>query len=393
MNTTKRKILYITGTRADYGLMKSVLGAIENHPHLNLEIIATGMHLMLEFGMTINEIKKDTFKIHEIDASYGKDDKESMANFVGKFIQLLTGKVNEIKPDMILLLGDRGEMLAGAIVGAYLTIPVAHLHGGEVTSTVDDFARHAITKLAHIHLPATELSAKRIILMGEESWRIHVVGAPGLDLILNEKLPSKEEVCENLSLDPKKPIFLAIQHPVTLEIEQAEKQMRETMEAIAHLKQQTVVIYPNADAGGRKMIEVIKEYDKYPFVKIFKSIPHIEYLSLMKMSSVMVGNSSSGIIEAPSFQLPVVNIGTRQEGRERSDNVIDVDHCKEEIINAINKAMSDPIFTGKVKKCKNPYGDGKTGERVANILNRIKIDKQLLQKKQAFEVVTEKIER
>jgi len=306
-----------------------------------------------------------------------------MANFVGKFIQLLTDKVKKIKPDIILLLGDRAEMLAGAIVGTYLTIPVAHIHGGDISSTVDEIVRHAITKLAHIHFPATEKSAERIIKMGEESWRVHVVGAPGLDLIVNEKLLSKEEICKNLSLDPKKPIFLVIQHPVTMEIEQAEKQMRETMEAITHLKQQTVVVYPNADAGGRKMVEVIKEYEKYPFIKLFKNIPHKEYLSLMKYAAVMIGNSSSGIVEAPSFKLPVVNIGTRQEGRERANNIIDADYDKEEIKKAIKKALS-PEFKEKVKKCKNPYGDGKTGERVANILDKIKIDNRLLQKKQVF---------
>ena len=381
----KRKIFYITGTRADYGLMKSVLKEIEKHPKLELDIVVTGMHLMPEFGMTVKEIKRDGFEIHEIDATYENDSKESMANFIGKFTQLLTKKVKDINPDIILLLGDRGEMVAGAIVGAYLTIPVAHLHGGEVTSTIDGLARHAITKLAHIHLPATELSAKRIILMGEESWRVHVIGAPGLDLILNEKLLSKEEICNNLSVVPKKPIFLVIQHPVTMEIEQTEKQMRETMEAITHLKQQTVVVYPNADAGGRRMIKVINEYVEYPFIKIFKSIPHKEYLSLMKIANVMVGNSSSGIIEAPSFRLPVVNIGTRQEGRERSDNVIDVNYSKKEIISAINKAMYDTMFIKKVKECENPYGDGKSGKRVANVLDKIKMDNRLLQKRQIFE--------
>lgn len=380
MNMERRKILYITGTRADYGLMKPVLRAVGNHPCLNLEIIATGMHLMPGFGMTVNEIKKGGFKIHEIDATYEKDDKESMANFIGKFIQLLTKKIKEIRSDIILLLGDRGEMLAGAIVGAYLTIPVAHLHGGEITSTVDEFSRHAITKLAHIHLPATELSAKRIMMMAEESWRVHVVGAPGLDLILNEKLASREEICKKLSLDPKRTIFLVVQHPVTMEIEHAEKQMRETMEAMNDLKQQTVVVYPNADAGGRKMITVIEEYKKYPFIKIYKNLEHNLFLGLMNIANVMVGNSSSGIIEAASFHLPVVNIGTRQEGRERSDNVIDVNYNKKEIIKAINKAMYDQIFIEKVKKCKNPYGDGKTGERVANILDKIKIDERLVKK-------------
>jgi UDP-hydrolysing UDP-N-acetyl-D-glucosamine 2-epimerase len=380
----KRKILYITGTRADYGLMRFVLREIEEHPKLELEIVATGMHLMEEFGMTVEEVEKDGFKIHEIDATYENDNKESIANFIGKFIQLLTKKVKEIKPDIILLLGDRGEMLAGSIVGAYLTIPIAHLHGGEITSTVDEFARHAITKLAHIHLPATELSAKRIILMGEESWRVHVVGAPGLDLILNENLIEPMELAKKYNLDLSEPIILVVQHPVTTEVEDAPNQIRETLEAFSELKYQTVLVYPNADAGGRKMIEVIKEYEKYPFIRAFKSIPHKEYLSLMRIASVLIGNSSSGIIEAPSFSLPAVNIGSRQEGRQRAENVIDVDYDKEQIKAAITKALHDEDFREEVKNCKNPYGDGKAGVRIADILSKIKIDKKLLQKRLAY---------
>jgi len=380
----KRKILYITGTRADYGLMQSVLREIEKRPKLELELIVTGMHTMPEFGMTINEIKKDGFKIHEIDATYKKDNKESMANFVGEFIQLLTKKANEITPDLILLLGDRGEMLAGAIVGAYLAIPVAHLHGGEITSTVDEFSRHAITKLAHIHLPATEKSAERIIKMGEDPSNIFIVGAPGLDSILNETLIEPAELSKKYNLDLSKPIFLMVQHPVTTEVRDAREHIRETLEAIVWLRHQTILIYPNADAGSRAMIEVIKEYEKYPVIKAFKSIPHKEYLSLMKIASVMVGNSSSGIIEAPSFGLPVVNIGSRQEGRERAENVIDVDYDKEQIETAIKKALDDENFKEKVKNCKSPYGDGKAGVRIADILSRIKIDKKLLQKRLTY---------
>jgi len=377
----KRKILYITGTRADYGLMKSVLREIENHPKLELEVIATGMHLMPEFGMTINEIKKDGFKIHEIAATYEQDNKQSMANFVGKFIQLLTDKVKKIKPDIIMVLGDRGEMLAGAIVGTYLTIPVAHIHGGDISSTVDEIVRHAITKLAHIHFPATEKSAERIIKMGEDPSNVFVVGAPGLDKILNENLIEPTKLSEKYNLDLSEPILLVIQHPVTTEVEDAPTQIRETLEAISELRYQTILIYPNADAGGRNMIKVIKEYEKYPFIKIFKNIPYKEYLSLMNIVGVMVGNSSSGIIEAPSFGLPVVNIGTRQEGRQRAENVIDVDYDKEEIKAAIKKALYDEDFKEKVKNCKNPYGDGKAGVRIADILSKIKIDKKLLQKK------------
>lgn len=376
----KRKILYVTGTRADYGLMKSVLRAIDKHPKLELTIVVTGMHLMEEFGSTVEEVKKDGFEIHEIDATYEKDNNESMANFIGKFIQLLTKKVTEIKPDIILLLGDRGEMLAGAIVGTYLTIPIAHLAGGDITSTVDEHARHAITKLAHIHFPATEKSAERLIKMGEDPSNIFVVGAPGLDSILNEELIEPQKIAKHYKLELSKPILLAIQHPTT-EVEDASDQIHETLEAILELKHQTVLIYPNADAGGRRMIEVIK---KYPFIKAFKSIPHKEYLSLMKMASVLTGNSSSGIIEAPSFGLPVVNIGSRQEGRERAENVIDVDYNKEQIKAAIKKALYDEDFKEKVKNCKNPYGDGKAGVRIADVLNKIKIDKTLLQKKLTY---------
>ena len=364
--------------------MKSVLRGINKHLKLELEIVVTGMHLMEEFGMSINEIKKDGFKINEINATYENDSKESMTNFIGKFIQLLTKKVKEIKPDIILLLGDRGEMLAGAIIGAYLTIPVAHIHGGEITSTVDEFSRHAITKLAHIHFPATETSAERIIKMGEDPSSIFVVGAPGLDIILNEELIEPTDLAEKYDLDLSKPILMMVQHPVTTEVDDAPHQIREALEAILGLKYQSILIYPNADAGGRKMIEVIKEYEKYPFIKTFKSIPHKKYLSLMKIASVMIGNSSSGIIEAPSFSLPVVNIGSRQEGRQRAENVLDVGYDKEEIKVAIKTAIYDVNFKEKVKNCKNPYGDGKAGVRITDILSRIKIDKKLLQKKLTY---------
>ncbi|MCG2825209.1 MAG: UDP-N-acetylglucosamine 2-epimerase [Thermoplasmatales archaeon] len=377
----KRKIVYITGTRADYGLMRPVLNAIKNHPKLDLALIVTGMHLMPEFGKTIKEIEKDDFDLYKIKETYEKDDKASMARFVGRCINKFVDAFNHVHPDIILLLGDRGEMLAGAIAGAYMNIPVVHISGGDVSGTVDEPVRHAITKLSHIHFPATKKSAERIIRMGEEKWRVHVVGAPGLDTILNEKMIKPKEIAEKYNLDLSKPIVLMIQHPVTTESDDAPKQIKQTLEAIVSLKHQTILIYPNADAGGRKMIKVIKEYEKYPFIKAFKSLPHKEYLSLMKIVDVMLGNSSSGIIEAPSFHLPVINIGSRQEGRERAGNVIDVGYSKNEIIKAIKKALYDKKFKEKVKKCKSPYGDGKADERIVKILSELKIDKKLLQKR------------
>ncbi len=313
----KRKILYISGTRADYGLMRETLFSIRKHPKLKLEIVVTGMHLMPKFGKTIKEIQKDGFQIHRVDTVYKRDNKESMSHFIGEFVLKLTKLVKKIKPDIILVLGDRAEMLGGAIVGAYLAIPVVHIHGGDVTTTVDEFSRHAITKLAHIHFAATPKSAERIIKMGEDRWRVFVVGAPGLDSILNKKLLFRKEIEKKYNLNFSKPILLVLQHPVTMETEDAPRQIRETMEVIKALGFQTIVIYPNADAGGRKMIKVIEKYRKYPFIQIHKNITRNDYLSLMKTATVMVGNSSSGIIETPLFHLPVVNIGKREEKREK----------------------------------------------------------------------------
>ena len=376
MSKGLKKILYISGTRADYGLMRETLLTINKTPGLELEIVVTGMHLMPEFGQTIAEIKKDNFKIHELKATYKRDDKGSMLEFIGEFLLMLLKKIKEIKPDFILILGDRAEALAGAIAGSYLAIPVLHIHGGDVSATVDEMVRHAITKLSHLHFAATKKSAERLIKMGEDPWRVFVVGAPGLDSILNQKLLSPEEVAAKYKLNLERPILLVLQHPVTTEVEYAGKQMRETMEAIKEIALQTVVIYPNADAGGRKMIEVINRYKNNSFIQVHKNLPRLDYLSLMRIASVMIGNSSSGIIEAPSFGLPVVNIGEREKERERVESAINVGYNKK----AIKKAIGHKKFIKKAKKHKNIYGDGRTGMKICRILNRVKINDRLLKK-------------
>ncbi|NPV50424.1 MAG: UDP-N-acetylglucosamine 2-epimerase (hydrolyzing) [Candidatus Methanofastidiosum sp.] len=374
----KRKILYITGSRADYGLMQSVLKKIDSHPNLELEIIVTGMHIMKEFGMTINEIKKDNFKMRVIESIYEKDNKESMAIFIGDLIKKLVEAINKIKPDFILLLGDRSEMLAGAIVGAYLSIPVAHIHGGEITGNIDESARHAITKLSNIHFAATEKSAERIIRMGENPKYVFIVGAPGLDDILNNQLIESELISSKYGLELSKPLILVIQHPVTSEIKDTSTQIRETLNAISELNYQTIVIYPNCDAGGRKIIDVIKKYKNNNKIKIYENIPRNDYLAILKTASVIVGNSSSAIIEAPSFKIPVINIGSRQKNRERSKHIIDTDHNKESIKNAIIYVLENNDFKESMKYIRNPYGDGKSGDRIVKILSEIYINNDLL---------------
>ena len=380
----RRKILYVSGSRADYGLMRSVLFRINNHPDMELHIAATGMHLMPEFGNTINEIRQDGYTFHRIDVTYAQDTKESMALFIGGFIQKFADLVRIIRPDFILLLGDRGEMLGGAIVGAYLGVPLVHIHGGEVTSTVDEFARHAITKLSHIHLPATEESAQRIIKMGEDPRYVFVVGAPGLDEILKVQPASVKEIADHYTIDPSIPLILVLQHPVPLEPGDPAFQMNETLTAVCGFPHQIFIIYPNADAGGRAMIDVIKRYASTKNIRAFQSIEHRDFLQLLKISSVIVGNSSAGIIEAPSFGVPAINIGTRQNGRQKGENVIDAGYNSHEIVTAINRVLYDEAFKRKVKTAINPYGDGNSSKKIVEILKKIVITPDLLQKRMRY---------
>lgn len=380
-----RKIAVITGTRAEYGIFKPVLNAIQNSDQLQLSLIVTGMHLLEEFGCTVKEIENDGFTIDAtIPGLYSKDSTLDMAQSVGNAIVDISAVLDSICPDVLLILGDRGEMLAGAVAATYLAVVVAHIHGGEISGSVDGVVRHAITKLAHIHFPATEKSASRIVKMGEDSQNVFVVGAPGLDTIMQEKLVPPETLAQKYSIDITAPVILVVQHPVVYE-DHAETQMKELMEAVSAFGIQTVVIYPNADAGGRKMIQVINQYESRPYIKLFKSMSHKDFITLMAHAQVMVGNSSSGIIEAPAFGLPVVNIGTRQKERERAENVIDVGHDREDIKKALTQALYNEEFRKKASSCQNPYGDGRASERIAAILSEIPLD-NLMPKRLVYEI-------
>lgn len=380
----QRHIVYITGTRADFGLMKNVLHKINDNPELKLSVIVTGMHLMDEFGNSLKEVEKEKFALYKINATYKSDDKASMAEFAAGCLRGCAEIFKKIKPDILLVIGDRAESLAASVAAAYMKIPIVHIHGGDKSATIDEPVRHAITKLANIHLAATRFSANRIEKMGEERWRIFVVGAPSIDSILNSEIADKKTVEKGLNVDFGKPTIIVLQHP-SFDAENAGKQMTETMEAIRELGEQAVVIYPNADAGGRKIIDVIGKYRKHRKIKIFKNLEHSIFLGLMKNASLMIGNSSCGIIEAPSFNLPVVNIGERQYGRDRCSNVIDADYDRKQIVNAVKKALYDKEFIKEIKGCKNIYGDGKTAERIAKILSEIKIGSKLLQKRLTYE--------
>jgi UDP-N-acetylglucosamine 2-epimerase (non-hydrolysing)/GDP/UDP-N,N'-diacetylbacillosamine 2-epimerase (hydrolysing) len=339
------------------------------------------MHLLPEFGRSVVEIIQDGFVIDAEIEMYTST--ELSAEGIGKGIIRLAEVIDNIKWDITLILGDRIEVLAAAITSALRNIPVAHIHGGEKTNSghIDELSRHAITKFSHIHFVATQEAANRVKKLGEEAWRVHVVGAPGLDVILHQPIISREELYTTLKLSMDKPVIVVLQHSVSIEQDEAEYQMRETMEAvIKHTGCQVVAIYPNSDPGSVGIIKVLEEYKAYPDIHVYKNLSRRLFIGLLNNAAVMVGNSSSGIIEAPSFKLPVVNVGSRNRGREHTDNVIFVENDKNAISEAINIALFDNKFKEKVKRCKNPYGDGYASQRIVNILADVVLDRHLLRK-------------
>lgn len=379
----KRRIAVLTGTRAEFGILRPVIDAIIKHPKLELQLIVTGMHLSKKHGYTVKEIISYGYKVDaKVKMNLKADNGLSMAQAVGTGILGLSKSLSALKPDIFLVLGDRMEALAGTIAAAYMNIPIAHIHGGDASRAgLDESVRHAITKFSHIHFPATNKSAERIKKLGENKNNIFVIGAPGLDTILNVSLLDRTELESFLKIKLEKEFLLLVQHPVTTQINKAEDQIKETIEAVKQTNLQTIIIYPNSDAGGRRIIAVIEENLKNSKQKLFgfRSLPHKVYLSLMNYCSALIGNSSSGIIESSSFKIPVVNIGIRQEGRERSTNVIDCSSNKNDIIRALKFAKSVK-FKQELSVCKNPYGDGSAGKKIANILSSIMIDENLLQK-------------
>lgn len=378
----KRKIAVVTGSRATYGYSRPVMRLIQRSEKLELVLIVTGMHLLKEYGLSVNEIMSDGFPIAaRVDMMIGGDTASCWARSLGVEMQGLAQVFSMIEPDMILAEGDRGEQLAAVVAGAYMNIPVAHIQSGDVSGHIDGSARHAMTKLAHIHFPACADSAKRVERMGEEPWRIFNVGAPQLDEFVQGKRYTKEELENILNISLAEPTILVIQHPILIEVSHAGDQMTETMGAIKELGKQTIIVYPNVDAGGEEIIKIIKKYEQIPFVHAYKNIDRLAFLSLLRHIAVLAGNSSCGILEAPTVKLAAVNIGNRQYGRMQANNVINVSHERNQIIQAIQQALSDEQFKERLSQCVNPYGDGHSAARIVKVLEDIELGTKLLDKK------------
>jgi len=384
-----KRICVVTGTRSEYGILRLLLKKILKSKKLELILVVTGMHLLKKFGNTISQIIEDKIPISKKIPMYIENDDNEMnlGKAVGNVIKTFTEVFFELKPDLLLILGDRYEPFAAVIAASTLSIPIAHIHGGDnvFRGQIDEQIRHAITKFAHIHFPATQKSAKRIELMGEEKWRIHMVGSPSIDMIYQEKLLNKLEICKKFNLDSKKPLILCIQHPYVFESKQAGDQMRNTLNILKEMGLQTIIVYPNNDPGFELIIKEIETSRKYNNFKIYKNLDRTDYLSLLKNSNLLIGNSSSGIIETPIFKLSTINIGDRNRGRETAENVINIPSNYRKIKEAVKLALSDD-FKKSCEKAKNPYGDGNASERIVKILENLKIDKNLLIKKLTYDI-------
>lgn len=383
----KKTIGIYSATRSDYGLLSPIIKAIKKHPKLDYQLFVTGSHLSYSYGNTISEIEEDGFKVSCQFSLPEIDTKTNINSCMSRIFQELNKSLELLTPDIFLVLGDRFETFAAAQVAFFLNIPVAHIHGGDITlgGCIDDSIRHSITKLAHLHFAACEDSAERIKKLGEEPWRVHNCGAPGIDNCKTLSNIDENVILKKFNLNKNLPIVLFTQHSITTETNNVIEQVKPSLEALKDLKYQTIITYPNLDPGGEKIIELLTEYKTTPNFQIHESLGYKNYIGLMKASSVVVGNTSSGIFETPFFKKPFVNIGTRQQGRLSSTNTINVGYNKQQIINAIEKAIHDEDFLKQnVKNCSNIYGDGNSGEKIASILAGTSINKELLQKKISY---------
>jgi len=366
-----KRVGLVTVGRSDYSIYLPVLRRLEAEPGLDLKIIAAGMHLSPEFGSTVEAIEADGFQVAErVEALLSSDTPEGLAKSVGLGVIGFAQLFGRFRPDILVVLGDRFEMYAAAIAALPFNLPVAHIHGGELTQgAIDDSLRHSMTKLAHLHFVSTEEYARRVIQLGEEPWRVTVSGAPALDNLKTIELLGPEELSSRFGLDLSEPPLLVTYHPVTLEYQDTARQAAQLLAALEAAGQPVIFTLPNADTAGRTVRTAIEDFcGRYSKAGYAANLGTQGYYSLMALATAMVGNSSSGVIEAPSFELPVVNVGARQQGRLRAANVIDVGYGTDEILAGIEAAVS-PDFRGGLKGLINPYGDGQAAEK---IVSRIK---------------------
>ncbi len=374
----KRKICVVTGSRAEYGLLSGIMQAIKDDPELELQIIATNMHLSPEFGLTYREIEKDGFIINKkVYMLLSSDTANATAKSVGLGFMGFADAYEDLKPDMVMVLGDRYEIISAVSTALFFKIPVAHLHGGEITEgAYDDCIRHSITKMSHLHFTSTESYRKRVIQLGEDPSRVFNVGAPGVENIMKLPLMSKSELEKSLGIKIWDKCFLVTYHPVTLENETAEVQSHNLLKALDEFPEyQVIFTMPNSDTNGRIIMKAISEYveNHHDRAIAYKSLGLRRYLSALQYMTAILGNSSSGIIEVPSYHIPTLNIGDRQKGRIASDSVIHCGTSVEEIKKGIATVLSEEVIN-MAKQAKNPYEGKDTTNYILNVLKTFPLE-------------------
>lgn len=372
MSVRPRKICVVVNSRANYGRIKSAMRAVQQHPKLELQLLVGASALLHRFGSVIDIIRSDGFQptavVHSIVEG---ETPTTMAKSTGLGVLELASQFENIKPDVVLTVADRFETIATAIAASYMNIPVAHTQGGEVTGSIDESVRHAVTKLSHIHFPATERAYDFLLRMGEEEDTVHLTGCPAMDLVADADLTLPPDLFKRYAgvgadIDPSRPYLVVLQHPVTTEYGQGFAQISETLNAIAQIGMQVAWLWPNVDAGSddvSKGLRVFREHNNPDYLHFYRNFSPEDYLRLIKHCACLVGNSSSGLREGAFMGLPCVNIGTRQQGRERGPNVLDVPYEAGKIEAAIRRQLAHGPYPPSTL-----FGDGTAGTQIANLL-------------------------
>jgi len=382
MKDAKRTIVVITSSRADYSHLYWPLKDLAAHPEVDLKLIVMGSHLAPTYGITAQEIERDEIPIAaRVECLLNSDTDIGMAKTIGVAALGLADVLGQMRPDLLLIIADRYEMLAPASVALALRIPIAHIEGGEISEgAIDDAVRNALTKMSHIHFTSTHLARQRVISMGEEPWRVHRAGAPSLDHLRRSRLLTREELEQRLSLDLNRPTILVAYHPVTI-LRETTEEVEALFAALAATEDQILFCYPNSDAGSHSIIERPRNFlSHHNNGRIFTNLDPITYWSLLRCVEVLIGNSSSGIMETASFALPTVNIGLRQQGRERARNILDAAPDSTDIREKIAQARNE-AFRTSLAGMENPYGDGHASEKIVEILTTVPLTQNLLIKR------------
>jgi UDP-N-acetylglucosamine 2-epimerase (non-hydrolysing)/GDP/UDP-N,N'-diacetylbacillosamine 2-epimerase (hydrolysing) len=377
----KRTIAVVTSSRADYSHLYWPLYDLAHHPEVDLKLVVLGAHLAPQFGETVKEIEKDGFPIAaRLECLLSSDSDVGMAKTLGVAVLALADLLGQMRPDLLLLIADRYEMLAPASVALTLRIPIAHIEGGEISEgAIDDAVRNALTKMSHIHFTSTEDARARVVAMGEEPWRVHRAGAPSLDHLRRSRLLSLQELEEKLQIDLQRCTIVVAYHPVTI-VRDTTQEADSLFAALAGLDAQILFCYPNSDAGSHALMQRTRAFlATHNNARVYVNLDAVTYWSLLGHVALLIGNSSSGIMEAASFALPVVNVGFRQKGRERARNVLDAEPQAKAIIDAMTTAMSSE-FRASLAGMANPYGDGHAAETIVHILTTTPLGESLLVK-------------